>query len=483
MRRGDRIGFFGNSMANLAVGGAGLGYAVIVPAIVVREFGTDVYGVWYLAFQVAAYVLLLDLGSQWLVTNAAATSAPDGGAARLTTAAMVTQAALASLMVGVATAWALLADQTTLARLLPILGIAAAASLLASTVRAWFGGLQRAHVPAAWLIGARVAALAGLAAALGAGTGLVGMTAALALPQLALHTGLLLRARRPPSPWARPAAEDFARLVRTCLPLALWTVCGVMIAGVDIFVVRAVDPSKVGEYGIALPLLALPIGVVTAAMSAWTPRVAATEASAPQGGREPTLTATTLMVAALAAGAIPFVAFAREVVGLWAGGGRGGSAPTYLQLLYVAAALRFAFMPWSVLVVVRGEQGLVTRAPLVEAVVNLSASVVLGVWLGAAGVALGTIVGVVVAAALYVAWAVPRTSGTGVTSAGLLRAAAAARVPVGGTVALALVASAGAPAPVQWATAGIVLGVDAAWLLRRSALGRPADRGQAHAPA
>jgi O-antigen/teichoic acid export membrane protein len=333
MSRQGGIGFLGNSVANLVVGAAALGYAVIVPAVVVRRFGTDLYGTWYLAFQVAAYVLLLDLGSQWVVTKVASTLSRDAGAARLTTAAMVAQAGLAVGVVGVATAWAAFTGQDDLTRLVLILGAAAASSLLASTVRAWFVGLQQAHLPALWLVGARLGAVAGLGLALAAGSGLVTLTLAVALPQVVVNAGLLLWSRRRPSPWARPDRDAFARLYRSSLPLALWTLCGVIVASVDIFVVRAVDPSEVGRYAIALPLLAIPIGVVTAAMSAWMPRLAVAEAAAPEGGREPALAGTAVMTAALAVGAIVFVAFAGDVVRLWAGEEGSGSAATYLRLL------------------------------------------------------------------------------------------------------------------------------------------------------
>ncbi len=144
-------GFLANVASNLAVGAAALGYAVIVPAVVVRRFGAEVYGNWYLAFQVAAYIVLLDLGSQYLVTNEASTPASAEGPARLTTAAMAIQSALAvAVLAGTAT-WALLTDQAELAQLIVVLGLAGVASLMASTVRAWFVGLRRAHVPAVWL--------------------------------------------------------------------------------------------------------------------------------------------------------------------------------------------------------------------------------------------------------------------------------------------------------------------------------------------
>jgi len=466
-------------LANLSVGAAGLGYAVLVPAVVLRRFGTGVYGTWYLAFQVAAYILLLDLGTQYLVTREASGSAPGLRPARIATAAMVIQLVLAVVVVIVATAWAGITGQRTLAQVIPILGVAAIASLLASTVRAWFGGLQRAHVPAVWLVGARLLAVAGLLGAFAARSGLVTLTLAVALPQLVVHAGLLVWVRRPPSPWARPERAVFVQLLRSGLPLAIWTVCGFLITGIDVFVVHALAPSEVGQYAIALPLLAIPTGVVTAATTAWLPRAARVEATSLEGGRDVTLAATTVMTAVLAFGAIPFIGYAGEVVRLWAGADRGGPAAVYLQLLYLAFCLRFAFLPWSMLVVVRGDQGRLILAPLAEAAANVGTSVLLGLWLGALGVALGTLAGAVVAALLSLGWSVPRTQASGIRPIPLVRAAAAAWLPITAASAVALLAVVGAPAIWRGLAAAVALGLIARWLSERAGmvkLGMPVTR-------
>jgi O-antigen/teichoic acid export membrane protein len=467
-----RVGFLGNSASNLVVGAAALGYAVVVPAVVVRRFGTVEYGTWFVAFQIAAYVLLVDFGSQAVVTSEAANPTPDRRAARLTTAAMLAQLALAATVVGAAAAWAALAGNVILARLIGVLGVAAAASLLASTVRAWFGGLERAHVAAVWLVVGRAGAVAGLVGAIAVDAGLVMLTVAVAVPQVVVYTGLLVWARRPPSPWARPDRATFARLIKSTSPLALWTVAGVFIAGIDIFTVRALDPSEVGRYAIALPLLTALTGVVTAAMSAWIPWVSRAEPGGAGGGRDLTLVGTGVMATVLSIGAVLYVGYGDEVVRLWAGTAETGRAAAYLRILYVASALRFVFLPWSVLVVVRGEQGLISFAPVTEAVVNVVASVVLGLWLGAIGVALGTLVGAVVAAGLYLGLAIPRTAGSGLTAGGLVGAALSAWPPLAAASGVALIAIVGAPAGLRAVAAVAAVGTGAEWLRRRrSALG------------
>jgi O-antigen/teichoic acid export membrane protein len=468
MTRGRSL--LANASANLVVGIASLGYAVIVPSVVVRRFGADAYGTWYLAFQVAAYIVLLDLGSQYLVANAAATPAPDRRSARLTTAAMAAQTGLAATVVGAATAWAALTGQARLAQLMAVLGAAGLMSLLASTVRAWFGGLRQAHVPAMWLVGARAGSLGGLVAAVGADAGVVALTLAVAVPQVIVHGGLLVWSHRPPSPWALPDRSAVVDLARSTAPLAIWTVCGIFISGIDIFVVRAVDPSQVGRYAVALPLLAVPTGAVTAVMTAWLPRLS--QADHP-GRRVMTLRGTTVMAAGLSIGGLAFVGYADVLVDLLAGSGSWDAAASYLRLLFVASCLRFVLMPWAILVVVRGEQGAIVLAPVVEAATNLLASVVLGLWLGAVGVAIGTIVGACVGAVGYMTWGIRRTALSGVRAATVFEAIGSAWIPITAAAASICLALVGAPGMLRVVATAGAFAVSACWLVRwrRGAVG------------
>lgn len=466
MTRATGRSFLSNTIANMSVGAASLAYGVVVPAVVVRRFGTEAYGSWYLAFQVAAYVLLLDLGSQYLVSNAASAQGGRGRPARLATAAIIAQAGLAVLVVAGATVWAGLTGQGDLARLMALLGVAAASSLLASTVRSWFGGLRRAHVPAVWLVAARAGSMVGVVAAAAAGRGLVTLTAAAAAPQVVVHVAFLAWAHRPPSPWAAPDRQAFTTLARSGLPLALWTVCGVVIGGVDIFVVRALEPSDVGFYALALPLLAIPTGAVTAAMAAWMPYVRA-RAQSPvgDGGRDLTLAGTALMTGALAAGAVVFVGHADGLVSLLAGVGDWGRAATYLRLLYLATAIRFVFLPWVILIVVRDEQARITPAAVAEAVANLGFSILLGVVLGGLGVALGTTVGALVAAMVNLTRSVRRTADSGISAGDLLRSCRRAWPAVAAAAPATVLGAAGAAPVLQGAALGAGAVAGLRWLV------------------
>ena len=290
------------------------------------------------------------------------------------------------------------------------------------------------------------------------------MTIAVAVPQLVVHTSFLIWARRPPSPWAGPDRDAFRRLLHASVPLALWTICSIVIGGIDIFVVRAVDPSEVGRYALALPLLAIPTGAVTAAMTAWMPRVARAEAMMAGGGRAMTSTGTTLMAAALAIGALAFIGYADSLVRLLTGGPRHGAAATYLRLLYLASCVRFVFLPWAMLIMVRGEQGRIVLAPITEAATNLVASLVLGLRMGAVGVALGTLVGSIVALVLHLARDVRRTPATGMTASELVRAAGRAWVPIAAAMGLSGLAIIGAPGTWRGMAAAVAIAANVWWL-------------------
>ena len=72
------------------------------------------------------------------------------------------------------------------------------------------------------------------------------------------------------------------------------------------------------------------------------------------------------------------------------------NATILVQLLVVANIIRICVSPYIVAMIGTGEQRRIIFVPLLEGAVNLAASVIAGYYLGAAGVALGTLIGSVV---------------------------------------------------------------------------------------
>ncbi|MEJ7765680.1 MAG: hypothetical protein WKF86_09310, partial [Acidimicrobiales bacterium] len=231
-------------------------------------------------------------------------------------------------------------------------------------------------------------------------------------------------------PWSRPSRADLGRLLGWTSPLALWSVCGVLISGVDIFIVGAIDPGQLGPYAVALALIALPSGVATALATAWLPALAQADKISPSSTSLATARATTLTAGLLALGGIPFVALAPLVVRLWAGPGDVGTGVSSLQILYVAAALRYLFLPWVSAVVVADRQHVLLLTPALEAGVNLAASIGGGLVLGAPGVAVGTLLGALAAALINLNRNMSRLKEVGPDRADFLRSIARARTPI-----------------------------------------------------
>lgn len=67
-----------------------------------------------------------------------------------------------------------------------------------------------------------------------------------------------------------------------------------------------------------------------------------------------------------------------------------------LMVLVIAKIIRLVGSPYSVAVLGTGQQKIVVISPLIEGSVNLTCSVILGMRMGALGVALGTLIGSVV---------------------------------------------------------------------------------------
>jgi O-antigen/teichoic acid export membrane protein len=106
---------------------------------------------------------------------------------------------------------------------------------------------------------------------------------------------------------------------------------------------------------------------------------------------------------------LPILLCAKFGLNLWAGTAYGTVATPILQMLIVANIVRLAGTPYSVILLGTGQQHLATASPLMEGVTNLIVSIVAGYYLGAIGVAFGTLVGAVVGLLAHVFYNLPRT--------------------------------------------------------------------------
>jgi Na+-driven multidrug efflux pump len=86
---------------------------------------------------------------------------------------------------------------------------------------------------------------------------------------------------------------------------------------------------------------------------------------------------------------------------LWVGADYASNTLLFGELLVAAQTIRLTLMPYTLIGFSAGEQKHMLVSPIVEGVVNLAASIALVRVMGAAGVAVGTLIGAVVGIALH----------------------------------------------------------------------------------
>ena len=183
-----------------------------------------------------------------------------------------------------------------------------------------------------------------------------------------------------------------------------------LVQGVDTTVVGFFDFAAVGYYTVAASFITVILGMQNALFSALIPEAAILSARGDGARLGGLLTKTTRygMFALLATG-LPLLVAARPILSLWVGPAYASGAAPLLQVLVVANIVRLSAVPYAMLLIGTGQQRLVTVTPLVEGFTNLIVSVVGAYFIGALGVALGTLVGAVVAVLCNVLYNMPRT--------------------------------------------------------------------------
>jgi O-antigen/teichoic acid export membrane protein len=231
--------------------------------------------------------------------------------------------------------------------------------------------------------------------------------------------GLYMRARSgrvssPPSGTAdlnaerHPDTRDLkARVMQHTSAAAIWTLSSAFISNLDIPLVGRFAPGAIGEYNVCLAAGLLGAGLHAAVLSPIVPRVASL------GDRFSEIADWTLSAAKRT----------NLAMGVWTGGLIAG-ALLVEPLLHFADRRRFIHIivllscaqlcrilggPYSAALLGTGEHRRVVLSPILEALANVVASVLLGHRYGAVGVAAGTLVGAVVSLALHVLYNMNRT--------------------------------------------------------------------------
>jgi O-antigen/teichoic acid export membrane protein len=424
----DKRRILQGSASNLIRVILGMLISLVLPHFLVHHLGTAEYSAWVLILQLAAYVNFLDLGLQTAIGKFIAeyTAAGNAIAARKTVSTAFT------VMVGAAILGALaifgmvwqvprLFTQMPAALVgdvrcgLMAVGFSVAFGLPFGVFLSTFTGLQEYGFPTVLIASSRVVSTAGLIALLLMHGTLVQMALLMAVCNIA--TALLQFAG-----WKRYASKRIAfdlfgfdkqtssLLLEYCGILTIWTIGSLLISGLDTAIVGHFDYRNTGYYAIASSATNFMLLLVSNLMGPLLPAI-----SSLQVRRTPLelggllVTTTRLSTALLAMLGIPLLFLGFPLLRIWVGVTYASHALIYLEVLVAANIVRQLAYPYALMVVGLGKQRFATVSPVLEAIVNLTVSILLARRYGAIGVAAGTLIGAFAGVIAHFVVSMPRT--------------------------------------------------------------------------
>ena len=416
-----------NAAANLGRGSAGALVSVMLPPVLVRHMSRDVYSVWVLVLQIAAYAGYLNFGLQTAIGRYVAFTTEkrdfeQRDAVFSTALAGLWGSALVALIGLVLVTFAVpsifpsvpptLVLQMRLALL--IVGFTLSMELPASGWSSVFVGVARYEIPAATSGGARLLAGLGLVAAALAGCPITVMATIVGSMNLASYAAQYLILRR-----VVPDLRFRSEMVRYstareisgyCFGLTVMSIAMFLITGLDLVLVGRFEFSAVVPYSVAATVVAIMTGFVSSIVGVILPHAAALHARerpAELGGL--VVSATRISVLVLMLIGLPIVIYAGPVLRVWIGQKYVEDGVPLLRILLIANIIRLIGAPYATVLVGAGRQNYIKVSPLAEGISNLVASVVLGWYWGAIGVAAGTLLGSFVSIGAHLFYSLPRT--------------------------------------------------------------------------
>jgi len=414
MNSKDRLVLVKNAFSNLARGSAAALVAITLPSFLTRLMSPEAYGAWSLVLQLSTFVGYLDFGIQTAVGRFVAHAGEQGDADhrdRIVVTSMAVLTAAAAVAIAGSGLLALLLPRvfhqvprfllSDCRMALLLVAGSLAAGLPFSVFNGIFVGLQRYEVPALVIGVSRAITAVCLVLIVRHGGNLTQMGAAVAIVNLASY-GLQYILYRKLAPTVRFSLDLVSRkagreLFDYCVSLTIWSFAMLLVSGLDISLVGYFEFEKVAYYTVATTLIVFLIGVQNALFNVMIPSTAVLQArgDAVELGRI-MIAATRYGIFILLGLGLPLILAARPILSIWVGSRYALEGTLILRFLTVANIIRLSAVPYIMALIGTGQQRLVTITPLLEGMSNLAVSVIAGHFLGAIGVAIGTLVGGIV---------------------------------------------------------------------------------------
>jgi O-antigen/teichoic acid export membrane protein len=408
------------SASNLARVALSVLVSLVLPPLLVHRLQPAEYGAWVLILQISGYINLLDLGLQTAIGKFVAeydAAENRHAVARVLSSSftILCASAIAGAVVIGVIAWQvprifqqMPAHITVGVRIgILLIGLSTAFSLPFGAFLAAFTGLQRYGFPTVLAMMSRILSAAGLAALILMHSNLVGLAFWLAALNVATALCQFLG-------WAKFAKKSvgfsFQLVDRACVlqliryggVLSVWSVAGLFISGFDMIIVGHYDFKNTGYYGIATSATNFMVLLIGSIFGPLLPAV-----SSLQGGGTTerigkiVINSTRYCALLLCFIGLPLGLGAYPLLRLWVGREYALRSELFLQLLVIGNAVRQLGYPYSLAIIAMGKQHLATLAGVAEATVNITVSIYLVQRIGAAGVAIGTIVGAFVSVGMH----------------------------------------------------------------------------------
>ena len=422
-----RANLIKNAAANMARGGTRALVALFVPPFLTRSLSPDKFSAWALAMQLGAYVNYLDFSLQTAVARYVARINETGNTSQqneflssalflMTLAGVLAVTALCGLAVLLPKLYANIAPSIAgeLQSTMLIIGLSLSIGLPASVFTGVLVGLHKNEVPAFAIGGCRIGSAVTLVLLSRYTNSLIALAASYSAWNLLSYTiqygacrSLICDVRLG---WRLIKKTLIWDLGKYCLTLSTWSVGMLLVSGLDLVLVGYINFTEVGPYSVANTLVTFVAGLnsaICASLIAPTAVLQARNENRRLGKLVMRATRLTFMTTFLVG--LPLVLGGHFILQRWVGNSYAQGGYQVLRILVLAQVIRLIGNPYSVAILGTGQQRLVVVSPLVEGITNLSASLALGLVLGAVGVAWGTLIGSTIGLAWNTLYNIPRT--------------------------------------------------------------------------
>jgi O-antigen/teichoic acid export membrane protein len=418
-----------NALANLSRGSAIALVTLLLPPLLTRVLSKESYSAWLLVMQLSSYVIILDLNIQMSVSRFVAYYSEIGDLEKRdnivsTAFVMLSVLALFGLLGIVFLSCQLpcifrdipiaLVSDTQLA--LMIIGGSLAITLPTSAFVGVFLGVQRYDMPA-WIIGSSKL-LAGFLTALVAcyTHNILLMSSSVALGSFMSAIGLTIALKKNTHNISLSiktiSKHSLLEISEYSLSFLSWNIGIILASGLDATIVSFFDYKSLVYYSLAASLVSIISGIQSTVIVALMPE--ATKMGVRGEKKELgdlLISATRYTAIALIVVSIPILILEKLLLSIWIGNEYAIHVEQFLQVLILANFIRQICLPYCMVVSSINEQRKIILVPLLEGLTSMLFGYIFIHYVGAIGVAFGTLIGAIASLLAHYSYTVTRIDG------------------------------------------------------------------------